>query len=195
MKYENLSTPDVENARDCFKNLNDSSIDFAFYCYSLYEQNPKELMELCSTEFDMSRSTIYKYVHVGRVIQKAEITLPHNFSAIAPLYKVLENLTNFNDWLDTPLVKMTTREIEKAIKEYYRENVMSEEERQEAETVDSTIESIVDASVDVKNKTDKINEKLSRLIETLQPVKANEITTALEIINEIQLLIGGNDAE
>ena len=195
MKYENLSTGDVDNARDCFKNLNDSSIDFAYYCYSLYCQDAKELMTLCANEFDMSRSTIYKYVHVGKVLQTAAITLPHNFSGIAPLYKILENLNNFVEWLDTPLVDMSTREIETAVKDYYRENVMTEEEKAIEESVDSTIESIVDSTMDVKNKTDKINDKLTELINILTHVDVKEITSALEIINEIQILIGGNDAE
>lgn len=192
--YDGISQTDVKALKAHYKKLNENKIDFAFYAYSAYEQNSKDLLSLCANEFDMSRSNTYKYIHAGKVIHTSEVSLPYHFSGIALLYKVLENLTHFDKWLSEEgktLKDMSTREIEKAVKIYYQTFLITEEEKEAQEEVESTVESFVDSAVDIKNKADKLTEKIDNLIEVLQPVTDPAIVKALEIINEMQILIGG----
>lgn len=190
MSYDNLTQENVEHLKQIFKDLNNSKIEFAKESFLLYEEDSKQLIDLCTNTFDMCRSNIYKYVHAGKVIKFADIKLPENFSSIVPLYRVLENLKHFSEWIDAPLDTMTSREIEKAVKEYYQHFMLTDEEKETEKNIDDTIENIVDATVSIKNKSEKINEKLNQLIDELQSIDSPEVLNALEIINEIQILIG-----
>lgn len=190
MKYNNLDKKDLDKLNHHYLLIVQNKLDFAYYARELFEQNRGELICYCKNELDMTRSSIYNYIHVGEVIMLNNNDLPGDFTSLLYLHQVIHNMDDFVKWFNEReeglLREATSTQIKAAIKEYKSIHSSSDTEAQDV------IDEIVDDNIDIHNKSEKIIEKINELSTLLTEFDNPDLIPALEIINELQLMIGGD---
>lgn len=190
MEYKNLNKTDLEKLNHHYLLITQNKLDFAYYARELFEQDRTELMCYCKNELDMTRSSIYNYIHVGEVVMLNRNDLPGDFTSLLYLHQVIHNIDDFVNWCNSNGVGLkdsSSSEIKAAIKEY--KSINSNNDTEESQEV---IDEIVDDNIDIQNKSEKIIEKINELSSILSELDNPELIPALEIVNEIQIIIGGN---
>lgn len=190
MKYNNLDKKDLDKLNHHYLLIMQNKLDFAYYARELFEQNRTELICYCKNELDMTRSSIYNYIHVGEVIMLNNNDLPGDFTSLLYLHQVIHNMDDFVKWFNQRgeglLREATSTQIKEAVKEYKSIHSSSDTEAQDV------IDEIVDDNIDIHNKSEKIIEKINELSTLLTEFDNPELIPALEIINELQLMFGGD---
>lgn len=191
MEYKNLNKMDIEKLNQYYLLIMQNKLDFAYYAKELFDQDRTELMCYCKNELNMTRSSIYNYIHVGEVIMLNREDLPGDFTSLLYLHKVIHNMDDFVSWFNQrgegKLKEATSTQIKEAIKEY--KSIHSSSDTEESQEV---LDEIVDDNIDIHNKSEKIIEKINELSTILSEFDNPDLIPALEIINELQLMIGGN---
>lgn len=191
MKYKNLNKMDLEKLNQHYMLIMQNKLDFAYYAKELFDQDRTELMCYCKNELEMTRSSIYNYIHVGEVIMLNNNDLPGDFTSLLYLHQVIHNMNDFVKWFNEReeglLRESTSTQIKEAIKEY--KSIHSTSDTEESQEV---IDEIVDDNIGIHNKSEKIIEKINELSSILSEFDNPDLIPALEIINELQLMIGGN---
>lgn len=191
MEYKKLNKMDLEHLNHHFKQIMQHKLDFAYYTRELFEQDRTELMCYCKNELDMTRSSIYNYIHVGEVVMLNRNDIPGEFTSLLYLHQVIHNIDDFVKWYNQrdegKLKEATSSEIKLAIKEYKSINSNNDEEESQ-----EVLDEIVDENIDIQNKSEKIIEKINELSSILSELDNPDLIPALEIVNELQIIIGGN---
>lgn len=190
MEYKKLNKTDLEKLNHHYLLIMQNKLDFAYYARELFEQDRTELMCYCKNELDMTRSSIYNYIHVGEVVMLNRNDLPNDFTSLLFLHQVIHNMDDFVDWYNKrgegTLKEATSTEIKSAIKEY--KSINSNNDAEESQEV---IDEIVDENIEIQNKSEKIIEKINELSSILTELGNPDLIPALEIVNELQIIIGG----
>lgn len=192
MKYNNLDKNDLKMLHNHYLLIVQNKLDFAYYARELFEQNKAELICYCKNELEMTRSSIYNYIHVGEVIMLNNNDLPGDFTSLLYLHQVIHNMDDFVKWFNEReeglLREATSTQIKEAIKEY--KSIHSTSDTEESQEV---LDEIVDDNIDIHNKSEKIIEKINELSTILSEFDNPDLIPALEIINELQLMMGGEN--
>lgn len=191
MEYKKLNKMDLEQLNHHFNQIMQHKIDFAYYARELFEQDRTELMCYCKNELDMTRSSIYNYIHVGEVAMLNRNDLPGDFTSLLYLHQIIHNMDDFVKWFNQrgegKLKEATSTEIKSAIKEY--KSINSNNDAEESQEV---LDEIVDDNIDINNKSERIMKKINELSSILSEFDNPDLIPALEIVNELQIIIGGN---
>lgn len=191
MEYKKLNKMDLEKLNHHYLLIMQNKLDFAYYARELFDQDRTELMCYCKNELDMTRSSIYNYIHVGEVVMLNRNDIPGEFTSVLYLHQVIHNIDDFVKWFNQrgegKLKEATSSEIKSAIKEY--KSINSNNDPEESQEV---IDEIVDDNIDIQNKSEKIIEKINELSSILSEFDNPDLIPALEIVNELQIIIGGN---
>lgn len=191
MEYKNLNKMDIEKLNQYYLLIMQNKLDFAYYAKELFDQDRTELMCYCKNELNMTRSSIYNYIHVGEVIMLNNNDLPDDFTSLLYLHQVIHNIDDFVKWFiqrgEGKLKEASSTQIKEAIKEY--KSIHSSSDPEESQEV---IDEIVEDNIDIQNKSEKIIEKINELSTILSEFDNPDLIPALEIINELQLMIGGD---
>lgn len=192
MEYKNLNKTDLEKLNHHYLLIMQNKLDFAYYARELFEQDRTELMCYCKNELDMTRSSIYNYIYVGEVVMLNRNNLPGDFTSLLYLHQVIHNIDDFVKWFNQrgegQLKNASSTQIKAAIKEY--KSINSNNDSEESQEV---LDEIVDDNIDIQNKSEKIIEKINELSSILSEFDNPDLIPALEIVNEIQIIIGGNN--
>lgn len=191
MKYNNLDKKDLDKLNHHYLLIVQNKLDFAYYARELFDQNRAELICYCKNELEMTRSSIYNYIHVGKVIMLNNNDLPGDFTSLLYLHQVIHNMDDFVKWFNDReeglLREATSTQIKAAIKDYKSIHASSDSEESQ-----EVLDEIVDDNIDINNKSERIMEKINELSSILSEFDNPDLIPALEIINELQIIIGGN---